>query len=113
MVPPFTETGAMIVRDETKRRVPECDDRLVTNFLQPVLQVRCHWIRHEQRTADFEQCWLLDRLHDAPEVPVVAAEIAEPAPAWPCLERHAHRRAIRSGVQRSHLFKQCGESFVQ
>src|SRR5438874_2249067 len=102
----------MIIRNETKRRVPECDDRLITNFLQPILQVRNDRIGHEQGTADFEQCRLLDRLHDAPEMTVVVAEIAKPAPAWPRLECHAHRSDVGAGVEWSHLFKKCGEGLI-
>src|SRR5216110_2093137 len=86
--------------------MPECDQRPAIHRLEPVLDVRDDRHGPEERTGDLEQRWSLDRLHEAPEMTVVAAEIAEPPATRPRLEHHRHRDSSDSLVAGSHLLEQ-------
>src|SRR6476620_2840532 len=79
------------------------------DFLEPVLDVRGDAERHHQRTGDFQQRGALDGLHVPPQVPVVVAQIAEPAPAGPGFERHGHGHVVLPDVRWTQLFEERGE----
>ena len=81
-LPPGRHVLAEIIRDRTDQRVLEGDERAAYR-LQTAGRSSCCSSpgRHEQRPPDLEQHGKLDALDESPEVTVVAAEVAIPAPA--------------------------------
>src|ERR1700686_2102308 len=92
--PACSYTAPVLVLNHSERLVLELDQRAAIRLAQPVLYVRNHGVRHEQRPGDLQQSWPLDRLHLPPEMAAVFAQIAEPSPPRPCFELHRNRSAI-------------------
>lgn len=51
----------------------------------------------------------LDDLHEAPEVALASAEVAEPATAGPLFEDHLHRGVVGVRIHLGELFKRAAE----
>src|SRR6266705_1293615 len=93
--PAFNDAGSVLLRNQTETGVAELDHGDAVFFTQAVLHVIGDRVGHEERPGNFQQSRPLDGLHEAPEVTVAFAEIAEPAPAWPRFELHRHGRAVQ------------------
>src|SRR5260221_2381089 len=71
----------VVVLNESKRRVPELDQRSAVHLTEAVLHIADRRTGHEQRTGDFEQRRTLDGLHLSPEMAVPVAQGAVPPSA--------------------------------
>src|SRR5262245_8136391 len=77
VAPAAAHTRSNILGNESHSAVDESDQGSAFNRRQPVLEVQHGGERHEKRTPDLEQRRPLDRLHVAPEMPVVPSEVTE------------------------------------
>src|SRR6185312_7177448 len=78
VTPAFQEAPTVLFLNYPERLVMKLDQRATFGFTQSVLKVRNYRVRHEQRSADFQQRGTLDCLHMSPEMSIVASLIAEP-----------------------------------
>src|ERR1035441_10289085 len=111
--PALSHALFVIVRNKSECHVVELDQRSPIFFAQPVLQIRNHRIRHEQRSGDFDKRRPLDGLHVSPEMAVAITQVAVPPSAGPRLDLHRHSLALRCVILRSKLFQQRRERHLQ
>src|SRR3954471_14808656 len=89
--PPGLYTLAVLVLDESQGLVTQREFGLVlADRRQAKLEMGNGGVAHEERAGDLQERRPLDDLDVAPEVALVVAEVAVPAPTGPELERHLH-----------------------
>src|ERR1700690_2419016 len=88
--PTLHHSLAMLVRNQSERQVMKLDQRSALHLTQPVLHVGADRIGHEQRPIELQQRGPLDRLHMAPQMAVLTAQVAIPTPAWPWFKLQRH-----------------------
>src|SRR3984893_2526719 len=110
--PTFHHALPVLVGDQSEPQVVKLDQRSSRLLAQPVLQVRHHRIGHHQWPANLQQRWPFNRLHHAPEVPVVISQIAIPPSARPCFQLHRQLVSFRRVVI-FQLLEQRRECYLQ